>query len=430
VSFAFYAWFEHGLKESRASRNANGMIRLMQSTPSLLKIFLVALRLGCTSFGGPIAHLAYFRKEYVERQQWLDEAHYADLVALCQFLPGPASSQTGFGVGYLQRGWAGGLIAWLGFTLPSAVLMIGFAYGITAMGDLTATGWLKGLKVASVAVVAQAVWSMSRALCPDWPRRALAVAAALVVLALPYAWSQMAVLALGTLIGLVWFADSSSAPARIEPTADRRTGVICLAVFFLLLGLLPVIAGATGSSWLDIFGRFYRSGALVFGGGHAVLPLLERQVVAPGWLTHDQFLAGYGAAQALPGPLFTLSAYLGTVMVLPGHPPLVAGAAHAGWIGGLWALAAIFLPALLLVAGVLPFWQRLRQTKAQAALRGANAAVVGVLLAAFYNPVWTTGITSGRSLGLTVACFVALQSGKIPAWSMVLSAAVLGGWLL
>ncbi len=394
----------------------------MPSRPSLLEIFLVALRLGCTSFGGPAAHIAYFRAEYVGRRRWLDEAHYADLVALCQFLPGPSSSQTGFGIGYLRRGLPGGLAAWLGFTLPSALLMIGFAYGVAALGNLATAGWLHGLKVAAVAVVAQAVWSMSRNLCPDWPRRAVALIAACLVLWLPFAWSQMAVIALGATGGWLLFKTADSAPpAPATVAADRRTGLICLITFLALLGLLPILAHASANPWLGVFDRFYRVGSLVFGGGHVVLPLLEREVVAPGWLTHDQFLAGYGAAQAVPGPLFTLSAYLGAVMT---HGP-------GGWVGGVWALLAIFLPALLLVSGVLPFWQTLRhRPAAQAALRGANATVVGVLLAAFYNPVCTAGITGGHSLGLAAAAFVALQLGKVPVWAVVLALAALGGWLL
>lgn len=404
----------------------------MKPPPALREIFIVALRLGCTSFGGPVAHLAYFRKEYVERLRWLDDAHYADLVALCQFLPGPASTQTGFGVGYLQRGWAGGLAAWLGFTLPSAGLMIGFAYGVTALGGGAETGWLRGLKVAAVAVVAQAVWSMGRALCPDWPRRALALAAAGLLCWLPMAWIQMATIALGAMLGWLFFQGSDVSPPNIPPSpaARRHTALVCLTLFFVLLGVLPLLARTTGSPWWETFDRFYRAGSLVFGGGHAVLPLLEREVVAPGWLTHDQFLAGYGAAQAVPGPLFTLSAYLGTVMTA--HPgPSATGNGPTGWLGGLWTLVAIFLPSLLLVAGTLPFWQQLRHLRgAQAALRGANAVIVGVLLAALYHPVWTGGITGGCSLGLAIAGFVALQSGKLPVWAVVGALAAGGQWLL
>lgn len=396
----------------------------MPPRPSLPEIFLVALRLGCTSFGGPVAHLAFFREEYVVKRRWLDEAHYADLVALCQFLPGPASSQTGFGIGYLQRGLAGGLAAWLGFTLPSALLLIGFAYGVTSLGDLGSAGWLKGLKVAAVAVVAQAVWLMGRNLCPDWPRRTLALAAAGLVLWLPFAWSQIAVIAVGAVIGwlvlpvgspLAATSSANTVAASGDPTV--KAGLPYLITFFLLLVALPGLAHVTASPALDILDRFYRAGSLVFGGGHVVLPLLEREVVAPGWLTPDQFLAGYGAAQAVPGPLFTLSAYLGAVMA---HGP-------GGATGGAWALLATFLPALLLVAGALPFWSALRhQPAAQAALRGANATVVGVLLAALWHPVGTAGIADVATLAVAMGGFVALLSGKVPTWAVVVATAGTG----
>jgi len=398
----------------------------MPPRPSLSEIFLVALRLGCTSFGGPVAHLAFFREEYVVKRRWLDEAHYADLVALCQFLPGPASSQTGFGIGYLQRGLAGGLAAWLGFTLPSALLMIGFALGVASVGDLGSAGWLKGLKVAAVAVVAQAVWMMGRSLCPDWPRRALALAAAGLVLWLPFAWSQIAIIAAGATAGLILARNPEINRGNTEERKHGETGsappsflvsAICLGLFFALLLALPMASSTLANPWLDVFDRFYRAGALVFGGGHVVLPLLEREVVAPGWLTPDQFLAGYGAAQALPGPLFTLSAYLGAVMQ---HGP-------GGVPGGAWALLAIFLPALLLVAGALPFWSALRhQPAAQAALRGANATVVGVLLAALWHPVGTAGIVDARTLVVAVGVFVALLSGKVPTWAVVVATAGAG----
>lgn len=398
----------------------------MPPRPSLSEIFLVALRLGCTSFGGPIAHLAFFREEYVVKRRWLDEAHYADLVALCQFLPGPASSQTGFGIGYLQRGLAGGLAAWLGFTLPSALLMIGFAYGVASLGDPGSAGWLQGLKVAAVAVVAQAVWAMSRNLCPDWPRRALALVAAALGLGLPWAWSQIAMIAVGAIAGLVFLRGTGIHRGNAEERKHGENGsalpsfrfsAIFLGLFFALLLALPVASRILDQAWLDLLDRFYRAGSLVFGGGHVVLPLLEREVVGPGWLTPDQFLAGYGAAQALPGPLFTLSAYLGAVMQ---HGP-------GGVTGGAWALVAIFLPALLLVAGALPFWSALRhQPAAQAALRGANAAVVGVLLAALCHPVGTAGIVDAGTLVAAVGGFVALLSGKIPAWAVVIAAAGAG----
>ncbi len=408
----------------------------MSPRPSLLEIFLVALRLGCTSFGGPVAHLAYFRKEYVEKRRWLDDAQYADLVALCQFLPGPASSQTGFGVGYLQRGLAGGLAAWLGFTLPSTILMIGFAYGVASLGDLGAAGWLKGLKAAAVAIVAQAVWQMWRNLCPDWPRSVLAGLSAGLLIFLPQTGAQIAVIAGGALIGWWWFrvgpALAAGPRVTLQPgpaaSAGPTQAVICLGLFLILLAGLPAIVRITSNPTLAVADKFYRSGALVFGGGHVVLPLLEREVVAPGWVTHDQFLAGYGAAQAVPGPLFTFSAYLGVVM----NPGSVhsTGSWPGGWTGGLWALVWIFLPALLLVAGALPFWQTLRHRPAtQAALRGANASVVGVLLAALYHPVGTAGLVDGRSTGLAVAAFIALQVARLPAWAVVGAAAGAGALL-
>mgnify|MGYP001598862709 CR=1 FL=1 len=401
----------------------------MPPRPTVLEIFLVALHLGCTSFGGPVAHLAFFRKEYVEKRRWLDDAHYADLVALCQFLPGPASSQTGFAVGYLQRGLAGGLAAWVGFTLPSAILMIGFGYGIAALGDPGASGWLKGLKAAAVAVVAQAVWQMWRKLCPDLPRSVLAGVSAGLLILLPQAWSQVAVIAAGAVIGWAILPPASGGgtgnPALFAQPAGLfvpppRAGAICIILFFVLLAGLPALARMAPIPLLEVADKFYRSGALVFGGGHVVLPLLEREVVAPGWVTHDQFLAGYGAAQAVPGPLFTFSAYLGTIM---SHGP-------RGWAGGLWALGAIFLPALLLVAGALPFWQTLRhQPAAQAALRGANAAVVGVLLAALYHPVGTAGLVDGRTTAIAAAAFIALQSARVPVWAVIGAAAALGAGL-
>ena len=395
----------------------------MTASPSLREIFLVALRLGCTSFGGPVAHLGYFRKEYVERRRWIDDAHFADVVGLCQFLPGPSSSQTGFTIGYLQRGLWGGLAAWVGFTLPSALLMIGFAYGVSAWGQLGGAGWLAGLKAAAVAVVAQAVWGMAHSLCPDWPRRVLALVAAAALLLLPAAWSQIAVIALGGAVGWQWLREKTVANNSLtipEGVTDRHA-LGWLAAFFGLLLALPLLADATGNGWWLLADRFYRTGSLVFGGGHVVLPLLDRAVVAPGWVTHDTFLAGYGAAQALPGPLFTLSAFLGTV----------ANIGPGGGLGGGWCLLAIFAPGLLLVLGVLPFWQTLRRRAwAQATLRGANAAVVGVLLAAFCNPVCTSGVTGMRSGGLALAAFAALQIGKLPPWAMVAAAAVLGQWLL
>lgn len=372
-----------------------------------------------------MAHLAYFRKEYVEQRRWLDEEDYADLVALGQFLPGPASSQVGFGVGYLQQGIAGGLAAWLGFTLPSALLMIAFGYGVAALSDLGGAGWLRGLKAAAVAVVAQAVWQMWRKLCPDFPRSLLAGACAGALLLVTSVWSQVALIALGAGIGWLLLKKPASDGARTPPphpirAASAQTGVVLLVLFFLLLAALPALVRLTPSPLVEVTDKFYRAGALVFGGGHVVLPLLEREVVAAGMVTHDQFLAGYGAAQAVPGPLFTFAAYLGTVM----------GRGPNGLVGGLWALGAIFLPALLLMAGAMPFWERLRRrAEAQAALRGANAAVVGVLLAALYHPVGTSGLTDGRSIMLAVAAFVGLQVARAPAWEVVGLAAAAGALL-
>ncbi|MFI5336558.1 MAG: chromate efflux transporter [Opitutales bacterium] len=397
----------------------------MPPRPSLPAIFLAALRLGCTSFGGPVAHLAYFRREYVERRHWLDEAHYADLVALCQFLPGPSSSQVGFGIGLLQRGLAGGIAAWLGFTLPSAALMIGFGCGLHALGPLAASGWLQGLKLAAVAVVAQAVLAMWRALCPDAPRSVLAVAAAAMLLLMPTAWSQLAVIVVGALLGWRWLPGPSwSAPPVREGqnhhTPSKLPGAVALGLFFVLLVALPAAARYTGRPALEVAAQFFRAGALVFGGGHVVLPLLQSGIVAPGWVGHDPFLAGYGSAQALPGPLFTFAGFLGTVMSLgPG-----------GWVGGLWALAWIFMPGLLLVFGVLPWWQGLRARPAmQSALRGTNAAVVGLLLAALIYPIGTVAWQSAGAAALALAAFAALHVPRVPPWAVVLTAAALGGWL-
>jgi chromate transporter len=389
--------------------------------PSVSEIFLAALRLGCTSFGGPMAHLGYFHKEYVERRRWLGEEEYADLVALCQFLPGPASSQVGFALGFTQRGLMGGLAAWIGFTLPSALLMIGFAYGVAAIGDVTHAGWLQGLKVAAVAVVAQAVVMMWRTLCPDLPRSAIAVVLAGLLLLVPAAWGQIAAIAVGAAVGWLWLKPGVTANGPELASGRRANGLPWLALFFGLLLGLPLLARVTPAAWLAIADKFYRVGALVFGGGHVVLPLLEREVVAPGWLTHDQFLAGYGAAQAVPGPLFTFVAYLGATMhVGPG-----------GWLGGAWSLMWVFLPALVIVLGALPYWQKLRALPAaQAALRGANAAIVGMLLAALIDPVALTGLTGWRHAALAAGAFAALQFAKTPAWLLVLACAAAGALLL
>ena len=382
---------------------------------AVLEVLGVATRLGLTSFGGPVAHLGYFRREYVVRRRWLDEQTYADVVALCQFLPGPASSQVGIAVGILRAGLAGGLAAWLGFTLPSAILLVLFARSIRGL-DLSSAGWLLGLKIAAVAVVAQAVWGMARALCPDRERATIAVVAAVVVTAWPGAWGQVLVIVVAGLIGprrLPGAAEGPSAvPVRVR--FGHGLGGAALALFFTLLVALPIARYATGQHVVAVIDAFYRSGSLVFGGGHVVLPLLQAEVVPPDWVSREQFLAGYGAAQAVPGPLFTLSAYLGAVM----RP------APTGWAGAALALAAMFLPALLLVVGTLPFWDALRARPAfRAALRGINAAVVGLLLAALYDPVWTGAIHAPADFALALVAFGLLALWSAPPWLVVVLAA-------
>lgn len=380
------------------------------------------LRLGCTSFGGPVAHLGYLREEFVVRRRWLDDAAYADTVALCQFLPGPASSQVVFALGMQRAGLAGALVASVCFTLPSALLMVLFAYGVIALGDLRASGWLHGLKVAAVAVVAQAVWGMGRQLCPDAPRIGLALAAAVVLVFAPIAWVQVGVIAVGGIAGWLLYRRTvpagSSGPKGLARAHLWAAGA--LGTCGALLVALPLVATATGSPALAIFDSFYRAGSLVFGGGHVILPMLRAEVVPPGWIADDAFLAGYGAAQALPGPLFTFAAYLGTVI----------RGGDTAWLGGLWCLLAIFLPAWMLIGGALPFWHVLRsRAGTQAALRGANAAVVGVLLAALYNPVWKEGITGWPDVVAAVVALIVLERRLAPAWLVVILAALAGPWL-
>ena len=370
-----------------------------------------------------MAHLGYFREELVARRGWIDDAAYADLVALCQFLPGPASSQVVFALGMHRAGLAGAFLGSLCFTLPSAALMILFAYGVSALGNIGEAGWLHGLKLAAVAVVAQAVWGMGRKLCPDLPRLALALGSASVLIALPGAAVQVGVIIAGGIIGgWVYRTDSTVLPQQEDaPARSRGWAAAALVVFAVLLVALPALAAASGDGALKVFDGFYRSGSLVFGGGHVVLPLLRAEVVPPGWVSDDAFLAGYGAAQALPGPLFTFAGYLGTVM----HP------GGAAWAGGLWALLAIFLPSWLLVGGALPFWTVLRSRAwAQAALRGTNAAVVGILLAAFYDPVWREAVTGLKDVAAAIIAFSALEFLKCPPWLLVLVAAGAGAWLL
>jgi chromate transporter len=386
-----------------------------------LEVFGIFTRLGLTSFGGPVAHLGYFREEFVTRRRWFDDRAYADLVALCQFLPGPASSQVGIAIGLSRAGYLGALAAWIGFTLPSAIVLVLFAYGVTALGDVSGVGWIHGLKVAAVAVVAQAVLGMMRTLAPDKERATLAVAAAAIVLAMPSAWGQIGAIILGGLIGL-WLLRSEAPTDHVAMPlkVGRTAGTVFLALFFILLVGLPLLAAVMPSHALIVFEAFYRAGSLVFGGGHVVLPLLQASVVPPGWVGNDAFLAGYGAAQAVPGPLFTFAAYLGAVM----------GPQPSGWAGAILCLIAVFLPSFLLVLGALPFWEDLRRKPAaQAALRGVNAAVVGLLLAALYNPVWTAGITNAGDFALAAAAFLLLFMWQTPPWLVVLLSAA-GGALL
>ncbi|MGF6232287.1 chromate transporter [Inquilinus ginsengisoli] len=392
------------------------------SRGSPAEVAWVFLKLGLTSFGGPIAHLGYFRDELVARRKWIDEAGYADLVALCQFLPGPASSQVGFALGLLRgRGLLGGLAAWCGFTLPSAVLLCLFAFGAAALTGPVAAGVLHGLKLVAVAVVAQAVWGMAKTLTPDRERAAIALAAVAVTAFAAGSLGQIGAIALGAVAGLRLCRDGGPASAgRLNVPVSRQGGAAALILFAALFLAVPALAAATGSQGLALFDAFYRSGALVFGGGHVVLPLLQAEVVAPGWVTNEAFLEGYGLAQAVPGPLFTFAAWLGAVM----------GPAPNGVAGAAIALAAIFLPGLLLLYGALPYWDALRRYPgAQSAMRGANAAVVGILGAALYSPVWTSAVLAPSDFALALAGFLALTVWKAPPWTVVLGLAAAGGAL-
>jgi chromate transporter len=385
---------------------------------SALEVLLVFLKLGVSCFGGPIAHLGYFRDEFVIRRRWLDEQAYADLVALCQFLPGPASSQVGFSIGLMRAGYFGGLAAWTGFTLPSAILLLLFAYGVRWLGGPVGTGLLHGLKLVAVAIVAQAVWGMARSLCPDRERASIAAVAALIILLSPSSLAQIAAILLGAVAGLVCCRSASPATGgHVAMPVSRAAGVIALVIFTVLLGAVLLLSGRLASQPFDLFAAFYRSGALVFGGGHVVLPLLREAFVGPGWIGDDAFLAGYGAAQAVPGPLFTFSAYLGA-MVGP-QPHGIAGAALG--------LFAIFLPGILILVGSLPFWDAFRaRAGAQASMRGINAAVVGLLGAALYNPVWTSGVKTPADFAVALVGFVLLVSWRAPPLIVVLVSACAG----
>lgn len=384
-------------------------------------VFWIFLRLGLTSFGGPVAHLGFFREEFVTRRQWLSDRSYADLVALCQFLPGPASSQVGIALGFSRAGYSGALAAWAGFTLPSAIVLILFAIGISSVGTSFSAGALQGLKIVAVAVVAQAVWGMARSLCTDAKRVTIMMLATCAVLLMPSIWTQVGVILVAGIAGLALFKPtqlSSHEPLPIQ--ISRRTGALWLALFFVVLIALPIASDALPNQTLAIVDAFYRSGSLVFGGGHVVLPLLQTEVVPTGWVDEQVFLAGYGATQAMPGPLFTFAAFLGASMT----------SAPSGWTGGMIALIAIFIPSFMLVVGALPFWEQLRQNlRTQAALMGINASVVGLLLAALYQPVWTSAILSAQDFVLALVAFIALMFWKLPPWLVVIAGGV-AGWLL
>lgn len=380
------------------------------------EVFATFLRLGLTSFGGPIAHLGYFREELVSRRKWLSDHAYADLVALCQFLPGPASSQVGFALGMMRAGWPGALAAFTAFTLPSALVLLVFAMTAASISGPVGTGVLHGLKIVAVAIVAQAVWGMAKNLCPDKERAAIAVVAVAMLAFLPGAIGMVGAIIVGAALGLV-LGRGTGAPigGHITMPVTRGVAASALFVFVGFLAILPLLAGQ--GQTLAVFDSFYRAGALVFGGGHVVLPLLEAEVVQPGWVTPDAFLAGYGAAQAVPGPLFTFAAYLGAVL----------GPEPNGVIGAAIALVAVFLPGFLILICVLPYWDRFRSiARAQSLMQGANAAVVGILGAALYSPVLTSAIGDMRDFTLALACLVLLMAWKVPPWGVVIVAA-LGG---
>ena len=388
---------------------------------SAAEVLIAFARLGLTSFGGPVAHLGFFREEFVRRRAWLDDRAYTDLVALCQFLPGPASSQVGMAIGLSRAGYAGALAAWIGFTLPSAVALWLFASGVTQSIVPLDSSWLHGLKVAAVSVVAAALLGMARSLAPDPARATLAVAAAAMALADAGILGQLSAILLGAAVGLALPRPAVTVAFLPLPVpVSRRASAMALAIFVALLAGLPLLAAESRDHAVALIDAFYRSGALVFGGGHVVLPLLQAEVVTPGWVSRDTFLAGYGAAQAVPGPLFTFAAYLGAI----------EGPTPHGWRGAALCLVAVFLPSILLVIAAVPYWEMLRRAPlAQAAMRGVNASVVGLLLAAFYRPIWTSGIEDARDFALASAAFVLLLMWRMPSWLVVLLCAVASGFL-
>ncbi|WP_200416408.1 chromate transporter [Virgibacillus salexigens] len=397
------------MKKKKNNQNKN------VSIPSLLEILFVSTRLGLTSFGGPIAHLGYFHEEYIRRRKWMDEKHYADLIALCQFLPGPASSQVGIGIGVMRAGVLGGIVSFLGFTIPSVLALIVFALLMQGL-DIGSASWIQGLKIVAVAVVAHAIIGMAQKLTPDLKRKAIALLSLVVTLLWQTAYTQIGIILLSGFIGFLIYKNNTNDDANIHFPISKRFSFICISLFFGLILLLPILREISANHWIAMFDSFYRSGSLVFGGGHVVLPLLEREFVPTGWLSEEAFLAGYGAAQAVPGPLFTFAAYLGAIM--------------NGWLGGILATFAIFLPAFLLILGTLPFWDSLRSNrKIKGALMGVNAAVVGILISAFYQPIWTSSILEPIDFAFAAILFSMLVYWKLPPWTVVLTGAI-GGTLL
>ena len=394
---------------------------MISNTYSFFTIFLIFLRLGLTSFGGPAAHLGYFREEFVIRRQWFSDSSYADLVALCQFLPGPASSQVGIAIGFYRSGYMGALAAWVGFTLPSAIVLILFAVGLTYYDNSQLAGVLEGLKIVAVAVVIQALWGMARSLCPDTPRITIMAFTACFVLLIPSIWGQVLVIIISGIIGLLVFKPNTVIAYNSLPISiTTRTGWFWLAIFFILLIGLPFLKIIFPNQIISLIDAFYRTGSLVFGGGHVVLPLLQNEIVSTGWLNNDTFLAGYSLAQAVPGPLFTFAAFLGASME----------GSSANWIVGLICLLAIFIPSFLLVFGTLPYWERMRNNShMRAALYSINAAVVGILLAALYQPIWTSSIYKPQNFCMALIALIALIFWKLPPWFVVLAGGILGGLL-
>lgn len=386
------------------------------SVKNILEVLMVSFRLGLTSFGGPIAHLGYFRHEYVDRRKWLDDRAYADLVALCQVLPGPASSQVGMGIGAMRGGITGAIAAWVGFTLPSMLLLIMFALAVGSF-HLESSGLIYSLKIVAVAIVAHAVLGMARSLTPDRNRATIAVFTAGVILLAQSAVVQVALILVAAFAGALMFKNAEgSGGMGINIPVKRWISVLCIILFFGLLILLPVLRQFAPYPGVELLDSFYRAGSLVFGGGHVVLPLLEREVVSVGWVSKEMFLAGYGAAQAVPGPLFTFASYLGAVI--------------GGWPIALLTTVAVFLPSFLLVIGILPFWQIFRSNpKVQGSLMGVNAAVVGLLLAALYDPIWTSSIHRPVDFTLAAVLYCQLEYWKLPSWVVVLTG-VAGGSLI